>query len=173
MRRFALSLPKRLFGCALAMAAIGTSGFLVWRIARDSAPPNAEDVCAAAFLLACLALVAVCGLMFIAFRLELENDAIVTHGIFRTRRWNVSELAGFGMLILVVNFVPFTYVRLYDDRLRNIARIPIASRHRAEIEAWFSTRLPRVVDAGSPARPRPRFAAEPAQPRSRREAPGQ
>jgi hypothetical protein len=95
------------------------------------------------------------GLLRSGFR--LGDDYIEVVRPFGTTRLAVGDLAGFGTLILSVNHVPTLYMRLYRAGPAEIAKLPVAVRDRAEVEAWFAARLPLVVDEGSLLQPRPRY----------------
>lgn len=94
-------------------------------------------------------------------RWSIEGENIVFHRLFRTTTIPVSRLAGFGKLIVIVVVFPFSYIVLYDRDLKPIGRLPVSLKESPRAEAWFAGRLRYVVNDGSPALPKLRYADTP------------
>lgn len=89
---------------------------------------------------------------------RIEGDEIVHRGLFRKKTIPVAQLAGFGRTIIVVNLIPLVQIDLYDAALKPVTRLPVGAKDWPRAEAWLAARLRYVVNDGSPALPRYRFA---------------
>jgi hypothetical protein len=87
-----------------------------------------------------------------------NEDTIKIVRPFGSKVYRLSELGGFGRVTLVVNMVPLFQIRLYSFELKMVGAISLNLGDRAEVDQWFQTRLPLVVDEGSIAFPKPRYA---------------
>ncbi len=87
-----------------------------------------------------------------------EGDTITLQRLFGTKTFRVSELEGFGKTIVIVSLFPVAHIDLYGPGLRPVARLPIAAGDLPRAEAWLSARLRYVINEGSPALPKRRFA---------------
>jgi hypothetical protein len=92
---------------------------------------------------------------------RVESDTIIFHYLFRTKHIPVSELAGFGRTMVIAAMFPIAHIDLYDRELKPVLRLPISIPDLPKAEAWFAERLRYVVNDGSPALPRRRFADTP------------
>lgn len=106
------------------------------------------------------------GLMVLGIALQhtrwsIEGETVVFRTLFKSRTIPVSELAGFGTLFIVVAVFPLAHLDLYDCDLNLVARLPVGLKDRPRAEAWFASRLRPVVNDGSAALPRLRFADAP------------
>jgi hypothetical protein len=133
---------------------IALIGWLVlnWR----TQPPDERwsGVGVAALLLFPVALAAA----FLRSYFVLTPDAVEVVRPFGVRRFPVSGLTGYGWMTLVVNLVPMHQVRIYGAGLKMAAAIPVNGGDRGRVDAWFRRRLRLVVDDGSIAIPKPRYA---------------
>ena len=94
-------------------------------------------------------------------RWSVEGENIVFHRLFKNKAIPVSKLAGFGQFILIVAVIPFNHVDLYDRQLNLIARLPVSFKDWPKAEAWFAERFRDVINDGSAALPKRRFADTP------------
>lgn len=94
-------------------------------------------------------------------RWAIEGENIVYHGLFKNKTIALSELAGFGQIAVIVGVFPLQHVDLYNRQLKIIARLPVSLKDWPKAEAWFAERFRYVVNDGSPALPKPRFADTP------------
>ena len=92
---------------------------------------------------------------------SIEGDTIVYRRLFRTKTISLSELAGFGQIIIVMNLIPSVHLDLFDHDLKHKARLPVSLRDWPKAEAWLAARLRYVVNDGSPILPKYRFADTP------------
>ena len=98
-----------------------------------------------------------CGIGILRTYFRLGADHIEIGRAFGATRFPISELGGYGILILTVNLVPSIYIRLYRFGPVELAKLLVSGRDLSEVEAWFALRLPVVVDEGSIVRPNPRY----------------
>lgn len=103
----------------------------------------------------------VAGIAIQYVRWSIERETIVLHRLFKNRTFPISELAGFGQLIIVFSLIPFVYADIYDRELNLIARLPVGHKDWPKAEAWLAGRLRYVVNDGSAALPKLRFADTP------------
>jgi hypothetical protein len=94
-------------------------------------------------------------------RWSIEGETVVFRTLFKRRTIPVSDLAGFGQLIIVASVVPLVHLDLYDSDLKLVVRLPVQAKDWPRAEAWFASRLHPVVNDGSAALPRLRFADTP------------
>ncbi|MDJ0276129.1 hypothetical protein QLH51_04830 [Sphingomonas sp. 2R-10] len=94
------------------------------------------------------------------FHWRIEGDTIRVTQFYRTKTIDLATVAGYGTTVVVVGAFPLTHVDLYDGRLKPIDRLPINAGDLPRAEAWLSRLLRPVVDDGSAAVPRRRFADE-------------
>lgn len=94
-------------------------------------------------------------------RWSIDGESIAYRHIFGRKTIPVSKLAGFGQIIIVFTVIPFVYVDLYDRELNLIARLPVNHKDWPKAEAWFAARFRYVVNDGSAALPKRRFADTP------------
>jgi hypothetical protein len=90
-------------------------------------------------------------------RWSIEDENIIYYRLFRNKKIPISELAGFGQIIVIVTTIPFTHVDLFDRELNLIVRLPVSHKDWPKAEAWFAGRLRYVVNDGSPILPKYRF----------------
>lgn len=108
----------------------------------------------------------VIGLMVLGIAVQythwsIEGETVVFRTLFKSRTIPVSDLAGFGQLIIVVSVFPLAHLDLYDRDLNLVARLPVGAKDWPRAEAWFASRLRPVVNDGSAALPKLRFADTP------------
>ena len=106
------------------------------------------------------------GLMWLGMSIQrqrwsIEGETIVFHHLFGRRTIPVSGLAGYGKLVIIVAAAPLAHLDLYDHDLNRVVRLPVGLNDQARAEAWFAERLRPVVNDGSAALPRLRFADTP------------
>ncbi|ATY33901.1 hypothetical protein CVN68_19685 [Sphingomonas psychrotolerans] len=94
-------------------------------------------------------------------RWSIEGENIVYHRLFKRKSIPISDLAGFGQIIISVMVIPFQHLDLYDHKLNHIARLPVSLKDWPKAEAWFAERLRYVVNDGSHILPKLRFADTP------------
>ena len=116
-----------------------------------------KDAMAAVGIGVFLAFLVACGVGILRSCFMLGEDYVSIVKPFSSTRLPIMELGGYGALILTVNFVPSTYIRLYRFGPRELAKILVSSRDWREVNAWFGARLPVVIDEGSMLYPKPRY----------------
>jgi hypothetical protein len=94
-------------------------------------------------------------------RWSVEGDIIIYRRLSKTKTIPVSELAGFGKIIIVTVVIPFVHVDLYDHELKHIARLPVSRKDWPRAEAWLAAHFRYVVNDGSHILPKYRFADTP------------
>ena len=156
-RVFKPRIMMRLLGWGILLGFGGGIVALLANVATHYARLPAEELWSALWLGLFLLLIALLGAGVLRSYFVLGADYIEVVRPFGTKRFAVSELAGYGTLILVVSLVPMFHIRLYRAGPREIGKIPVSFSDRAEVEGWFAQRLPPVDDPGSIVRPKPRF----------------
>ena len=101
------------------------------------------------------------GMSIQRLRWSIEGETVVFHHLFGRRTIPVSGLAGYGKLVIVVSAASLAHLDLYDRDLKRVVRLPVGLNDQAKAEAWFAERLRPVVNDGSAALPRLRFADRP------------
>jgi hypothetical protein len=170
-RVFKPSIIKRVAAWGLILVFGGLFVALLVFSRLNVAKTSASDLWASAGLGLFLLLLALVGIAGLRTYFALDGDTIEFVRPFATRRFHVSELGGFGVLQVSVNGAPLLFFLLYGFGPKQVPRIPVNLGQRTEVEQWFLTRLPIVVDDGSRvpsqaavlrrprARPRPHFQA--------------
>ena len=156
-RVFKPGIVTRLLGWGLMLGFGGGVAALLAHVLLHHAQLPADELWSALGLGLFLSLLALLGAGVLRSCFVLGADYIDVVRPYGTKRFAVSDLAGFGTVIIVVNMVPLLHFRLYRAGPVEIAKIPVGFADRAEVERWFAQRLPRVDDPGSIMRPKPRF----------------
>jgi len=156
-RVFKPSFFLRVLGWGLMLSFGGSLIALLVNVFRNFALLPADELWSALGMGVFLLLIALLGAGVLHTGFVLGPDYIEVRRPYGTRRFAVSELAGYGTLIIVVNLVPMFHVRLYRAGPVEIGKIQVSFADRAEVERWFAQRLPVVDDPGSIVRPKPRF----------------
>ena len=158
---FKTGLAKRALGWLVCAGAVGALVAMVIAIYTHPENQTSSELWSAAVIGAFLIGLMVAGMAIQYVRWSIEGDTIIFHRLLRNKTIPVSELAGFGQMIIVFNLIPFIYADIYDRELNLIARLPVSHKDWPKAEAWFAERLRYVVNDGSPALPRYRFADTP------------
>jgi hypothetical protein len=90
-----------------------------------------------------------------------QGDTISYRRLFKSKTIRVSELAGFGQIIVVTGVIPSVHADLYDHDLKPMTRLPVSLKDWPKAEAWLAARLRYVVNDGSPILPKYRCADTP------------
>jgi hypothetical protein len=156
-RVFKPSFFKRALGWGLILTFGGMAlALAIWLAPRLATEPP-EEIWASLGLIVFLAMLASLGAALLRSYFALNDDSIEIVRPFRTSRFAVTSLAGFGKVQVIVNLVPLLNFRLYGEGLKQVAIFPVNLADEAEVDAWFRRRLPVVIDQGSPAFPKPRY----------------
>jgi hypothetical protein len=94
-------------------------------------------------------------------RWGIEGENIVYHGLFRNMTIPLSEVAGYGQLMFIVAVFPFQHIDFYNRQLTLIGRLPVNHSDWPKAQAWFAERYRYVVNDGSHALPKRRYADTP------------
>ena len=140
------------FGSATCLIA------LICAIIKDWDTQTSADLWSAAFIGLFLGAFTIGGVAIQFTRWSIENDTIKFRTLFRTKTFPVTDLAGFGKITIVVGLFPLVHVDLFDGKLRSVVRLPVRIKDWKRAEAWFAPRLRYVVNDGSAALPKRRFA---------------
>jgi hypothetical protein len=156
-RVFKPSIFKRALAWGMILVFGGLFVALLIFAVLNAARLPASELWSSAGLGLFLLLLALLGVAGLRTYFALDGDTVEFVRPFETRRFHVSELGGFGLLLMTVNGVPLLFVLLYGFGLKQVARIPVNLGQRTEVEHWFLARLPIVVDEGSAALPKLRY----------------
>jgi hypothetical protein len=154
---FKPSVFLRATGWALLLTFSGCALALLVHVVRNYAQMPADELWAALGIGVFVLLIALLGAGVQRSGFALGADYVEVRRPYGSRRFAITDLAGYGTLIIVVNLVPTFHVRLYRKGPVEIVKIPVSFGDRAEIERWFAQRLPVVDDPGSILRPQPRL----------------
>lgn len=99
-----------------------------------------------------------CGIAIQSQRWSVEGDAVVLHHFFRRKTIPIATLGGFGKLTVIVGLFPLAHLELYDRELKPVVRLPVTHKDMPQAEALLASRLRYVINEGSLALPRRRFA---------------
>ncbi len=158
---FKPSIFKQILAWTFTLTAAGLMLALqVWLIRNWHSQPADErwsGVAISIFLL----LLALLGAAFLRTYFVLTEDSIQIVRPLGVQTFRTAELGGYGRVTLVVNLVPLYQIRLYGFGLKQVGGIAINGGDRERIDQWFAERLPLVLDDGSIAIPKPRYADDP------------
>jgi hypothetical protein len=158
---FKTGFGKRTLGWLVCLGAAGALLAMVYAIYTHPENQIPSELWSAAAIAAFLIglMVAGIGIQNVHWRIEGEN--FVYRGLFRKKTIPISNLAGFGQMIVSVVLIPFQHVDLYDHQLKHLVRLPVSFKDWPKAEAWLAERLRYVVNDGSHVLPKYRFADTP------------
>lgn len=142
------------FLAAAAGSILALQGYLILTWNRQPS----DEIWAGAAISAFLLIFVLLAVAFLRTYFVLTDDAIEIVRPLKVQTFRVAELGGFGRVTIVVNLVPLHQIRLYGFGLKQVGGVAVNRRDRARIDEWFSARLPLVIDKGSIALPKPRYA---------------
>jgi hypothetical protein len=152
---------KRILGLLVFLAAaVALVAMIYGIITHPEAQTSAElwsGVAIGVFLLGLM--VAGIAIQYVSW--STQGDTISYRRLFKSKTIRVSELAGFGQIIVVTGVIPSVHADLYDHDLKPMARLPVSLKDWPKAEAWLAARLRYVVNDGSPILPKYRFADTP------------
>jgi hypothetical protein len=158
---FKTGLAKRTLGWFVCLAAAGALVAMIYAIYTHRETQTSADLWSGVVIGAFLIGLMVAGIAIQYVRWSIEGETIIYHRLFKNKTIPISELAGFGKLIFIVTIIPFAHLDLYDRELKHIARLPVSFKDWPKVEAWCAGRLRYVVNDGSAALPKRRFADTP------------
>ncbi|PSJ37905.1 hypothetical protein [Allosphingosinicella deserti] len=158
---FRASLPKRALGWFVCLGAAFALIAMMYAIATHPEAQTPPELLSGALIGLFLIGFMVAGIAIQHVYWSIEGDAIISHRLFKNKRYPLSELAGFGHTIVIVAVFPLAHVDLYNPDMKQIARLPISIKDWPKAEARLAEDLRYVVNDGSPALPRYRFADTP------------
>ncbi len=158
---FKTDLAKRTLGWLICLGAGGALAAMIYAIYRHPENQTPSELGSAVAIGIFLIGLMVAGIAIQYVRWSIEGETITSHRLFKNTVFPVSDLAGFGQIIVIVMVVPLQHVELYDHHMKHIARLPIGFRDWPKAEAWLAQRLRHVVNDGSPISPKLRFADAP------------
>jgi hypothetical protein len=152
---------KRTLGWLVVLGAAGALAAMIYAILTHPEAQIPTELWSAAAIGAFLVGLMAGGVAVQYRHWRIEGETIVFRHHFKQKTVPVSELAGFGKIIIFVVGAPFTYVDLHSRELKLIARLPVSFTDWPIAEAWLADRLRYVVNDGSPMLPKYRFADTP------------
>jgi hypothetical protein len=158
---FKTGLAKRALGWFVCLGAAGALVAMMVAIYTHPENQTSEELWSGLIIGVFLIGLMVTGIAIQYVRWSIERQTIVFHGLFKNKTFPISELAGFGQVIIVFSLIPFVYADLYDRELKLIARLPVSHKDWPKAEAWLAGRLRYVVNDGSAVLPKLRFADTP------------
>jgi len=158
---FRAGTAKRTLGWLVVLGAAGALAAMIYMIFTHPEVQTPTELWSAAAIGAFLVGLMVAGVAIQYRHWSIEGETIVFRHLFKRKTIPVSELSGFGKMMIVVVVAPFAHVDLYSRELKLVARLPISFKDWPIAEAWLASRLRYVVNDGSPALPKHRFADTP------------
>ena len=158
---FRPSLAKRALGWFVCLGAAGALIALMYAIATHPEAQIPTELLSGALIGLFLIGLMIAGLAIQHAYWSIEGDRITSHRLLKDTRYSLSELAGFGHTVVIVAVFPLSHVSLYSSEMKQIARLPIGIKDWPKAEARLAEHLRYVVNDGSPALPRYRFADTP------------
>lgn len=158
---FKTGLAKRTLGWLVCLGAAGALIAMIYAIYTHRETQTSADLWSGVAIGVFLIGLMVTGIAIQYVRWSIEGENIISHGLFKNKAIPISELGGFGQIIIIVVAIPFQHVDLYDRQLNLIARLPVSLKDWPKAEAWFAGRLRYVVNDGSHVLPKRRFADTP------------
>ncbi|MER8982402.1 MULTISPECIES: hypothetical protein [unclassified Mesorhizobium] len=152
---------KRTLGWLVCLGAAGALAAMIYGIFTHPEAQTPAELWSGVVIGVFLVGLMVAGIAVQYARWSIEGENIIYRRLFRNKTIPLSELAGFGQVIVVVVVIPFVHVDLYDRELKLIARLPVSLKDWPEAEARLAARLRYVVNDGSPALPKRRFVDTP------------
>lgn len=152
---------KRTLGWFVCLGAAVALTALIYGVFTNLETQTSADLWSGVVIGAFLVGLMLLGMSIQFTRWSIEGESVVFRHLFRSRTIPVSGLAGYGKLIILVSAAPLAHLDLYDRDLKLVARLPVGLKDQARAEAWFAERLRPVVNDGSAALPRLRFADTP------------
>jgi hypothetical protein len=155
---FKTGLAKRALGWFVCLGA--ASALVAMMVAIYTHPENqtSEELWSAVIIGVFLIGLMVTGIAMQYVRWSVEGETIRFHGLFKTKTFPISELAGFGQMTIVFSLIPFVYADIYNHEPKHIARLPVSHKDWPKAETWLAGRLRYVVNDGSHILPKYRFA---------------
>lgn len=158
---FRTGLVKRTLGWLVCLGAAGALVAMAYGVLTHPEAQVPAELWSGAAIGVFLVGLMIYGISLQSVRWSIEGEKITFHRLFKNKTIPVSGLKGYGEFILIVFLFPFAHVDLYDSELKLVARLPISLKDRPRAEAWLAERFRPVVNDGSPALPRLRFADTP------------
>jgi uncharacterized membrane protein YidH (DUF202 family) len=152
---------KRTLGWLVFLAAAGAFLAMIYGIFAHRKTQTSADLWSGVAIGVFLIGLMVAGIAIQHARWSIDGENIIRHHLFKQKTIPISELAGFGRIIVVVVVIPLVHVDLYDRELNLVARLPVNHKDWPKAEAWFAEHLRYVVNDGSAALPKRRFADTP------------
>jgi hypothetical protein len=152
---------KRTLGWLVCLGAAGALAAMIYAIYIHWETQTAADLWSGVVILVFLVGLMAIGIAIQHVRWSVEGENILYRGVMKNRTIPISTLAGFGQITVIVTVFPFRHVDLYDRQLKLVARLPVSLEDWPKAEAWLAARLRYVVNDGSAALPKPRFADTP------------
>jgi apolipoprotein N-acyltransferase len=155
---FKTGLAKRTLGWLVCLGAAVALAAMIYGLFTHLDTQTPADLWSGLAIGVFLAGLMALGISIQNMRWSIEGETVVFHHLFGRRTIPVSGLAGYGKLVIVVSAAPLAHLDLYDRDLKRVVRLPVDLNDQAKAEAWFAERLRPVVNDGSAALPRLRFA---------------
>lgn len=131
---------------------------LIYATATNFETQSQADLWSGVVIALFIGLLMLGGLSLQSQRWTVEGDGVVLHQLLRKRTIPLSSLAGFGKTTVIVSMFPLVQMDLYDRDLKPVARLPVTIKDAPTAEALLATRLRYVINEGSAALPKRRFA---------------
>lgn len=155
---FKTGLVKRVLGWSVVLAFLGAMLAMIYGFMTHPESQTATELWSGVAIGVFLICLMVMGVAIQYIRWSIEGETIVFDKLFANKVIPISDLAGYGKLIIVMKVFPMAHIELYDRELNRIARLPVGLKNLPRAEAWLADRLRYVINDGSAALPKLRYA---------------
>ena len=152
---------KRTLGWVVFLGSAGLLLALVYAVITHWDTQTSADLWSGAAIGLFIIVFMVAGIAIQYTYWSTQNDVITSHSLFRTQSFPISDLAGFSRITIIVSIFPLLHVDLFDRELKKVARLPVQIKDWPRAEERLASRLRYVVNDGSAALPKHRFADAP------------
>jgi hypothetical protein len=158
---FKTGVAKQTLGWSVCLGAAGALAAMIYAFCIHPENQTPAELWSGAVIGVFLIGLMLVGIAIQYARWSINGENIVCHRIFKDKTIPLTELAGFGRLIIIVAVIPLAHVVLYDSELKLVARLPISLDEWPRAEALLAAHLRFVINDGSAAFPKRRFADTP------------